>query len=75
MADVEEDGGAARCACGSSSFVLEAYLEVTDGRIGSEAVEAEALTCPECGREYEPVLLGAGKVARGDFLGFFEEEA
>jgi hypothetical protein len=75
MAEAEADVGGTKCACGSSSFVLEAYLEVANGRIGVEPVEVEALTCPECGREYEPVLLGGGKIARGDFLGFFEQDA
>ena len=75
MAEAEQDKGGARCACGSSSFVLEAYLEVADGQLRPEPVEVEALTCPECGREYEPVLLGDGRVARGDFLGYFEEDA
>ena len=74
MAEAEQDTGGSRCACGSGSFVLEAYLEVVDGRIAGDPVEVEALTCPECGREYEPVMLGEGKVARGDFIGFFEED-
>jgi hypothetical protein len=75
MAEAEQDTAGTRCACGSTSFVLEAYLEVVDGRINLEPVEVEALTCPECGREYEPVLLGDGKVVRGDFIGFFEDES
>ena len=75
MAEAEQDTGGTRCACGSTSFVLEAYLEVVDGVVSREPVEVEALTCPECGREYEPVLLGDGKVARGDFIGFFEDES
>ena len=49
-------------------------MEVDGGRILSEPVEVEALTCPECGREYEPILLGDGKVQRGEFLGYFEED-
>src|SRR5438105_274223 len=66
MAEAEQDQGRqgeARCACGSRSFVLEAYLEVVDGKIAVEPVEVETLTCPDCGREYEPVLLGDGRIA------------
>jgi hypothetical protein len=68
------EGQGERCACGSSRFVLEAYLEVEGGRVSPEPVEVEALTCPECGREYEPVLLTDGRVQRGDFLGYFEQD-
>ena len=77
LADVEKDareGESERCACGSTRFVLEAYLEVEAGRIAADPVEVEALTCPECGREYEPILLGDGRVQRGEFLGYFEED-
>ena len=77
LADAEQssrEGAGERCACGSSRFVLEAYLEVDGGRVVPEPVEVEALTCPECGREYEPVLLDGGRVQRGEFLGYFEEE-
>ena len=77
LAEVEQDareGQGARCACGSARFVLEAYLEVDGGRVLPDPVEVEALTCPECGREYEPILLGDGKVQRGEFLGYFEED-
>ena len=77
LAEVEQDareGESGRCACGSSRFVLEAYLEVENGRVAPEPVEVEALTCPECGREYEPVLLGGGRVQRGEFLGYFEDD-
>ena len=77
LADAERDareGQGERCACGSGRFVLEAYLEVDGGRVLPDPVEVEALTCPECGREYEPILLGDGKVQRGEFLGYFEED-
>ena len=77
LAGAEEaarDAAGERCACGSSRFVLEAYLEVDGGRIVPEPVEVEALTCPECGREYEPVLLTDGRVQRGEFLGYFEQD-
>ena len=40
---------------------------------GSERFVLEALTCPECGREYEPIRAG-GRVLRGEFRGFFEDE-
>ena len=81
MADAEQDAleeqsapaGGTRCACGSERFVLEAYLEVKAGVPGPEPIEVEALTCPECGREYEPILAG-GRVLRGEFRGFFEDE-
>jgi hypothetical protein len=77
LAEAEQDareGEGARCACGSGRFVLEAYLEVEGGKILVDPVEVEALTCPECGREYEPVLLGDGRVQRGEFLGYFEDD-
>jgi hypothetical protein len=78
MAEAEQDAregqGGTRCACGSGRFVLEAYLEVDEGRINFDPVEVEALTCPECGREYEPVLTAGGGVARGEFRGYFEED-
>ena len=62
------------CACGSERFVLEAYLEVDAGVPNPEPVEVEALTCPECGREYEPILTANGRVLRGEFRGYFEED-
>ena len=81
MADAEQDAreeasapaGGTRCACGSERFVLEAYLEVEAGVPNATPIEVEALTCPECGREYEPILAGA-RVLRGEFRGFFEDE-
>jgi len=74
LADAEQDTESTRCACGSERFVLEAYLEVEGGMLAPEPVEVEALTCPECGREYEPVLLGSGRVTRGEFRGYFEDD-
>ncbi|HEX4386622.1 MAG TPA: hypothetical protein VH083_26895 [Myxococcales bacterium] len=74
MADAEADQGGTRCACGSERFVLEGYFEVEGGMLAPEPVEVEALTCPECGREYEPILMGSGRVTRGEFRGFFEED-
>jgi hypothetical protein len=62
-------GEPARCACGSEEFVLEAYLSVIRGKPQPEPLEVEALTCPQCGREYEAVWLESGLVARGDLLG------
>jgi hypothetical protein len=62
------------CACGSSEFLLEAYLQVVDGRPNPEPVEVESLTCPHCGREYEAVQAAEGRVVRGDFLGYVELE-
>ena len=81
MADAEQDaleerggpGADTRCICGSERFVLEAYLEVECGMPNPEPIEGEALTCPECGREYEPVVVGE-RVLRGEFRGYFDEE-
>ena len=64
--------GSTLCACGSSEFLLEAYLRVADGRPSPEPVEVENLTCPHCGREYEPVRCENGRVLRGEFLGYVE---
>jgi len=63
-----------RCICGSQRFVLEAYLEVEGGMPNPEPIEVEALTCPECGREYEPILTGNGRVLRGEFRGYFDDD-
>src|SRR5579862_1644082 len=72
LAAAEEDekggGDETHCVCGSERFVLEAYLEVVGGMPEPEPVEVEALTCPECGREYEPILTGNGRVMRGQFI-------
>ncbi len=57
------------CPCGSRTFALQAFLEVTDGRVGTRPVETDSLTCPECGREYEPVQLDDGRIVRGAYLG------
>ena len=79
LADAEQDereGGVdapTRCACGSTRFVLEAFLEIDEGVMNPEPVESESLTCPECGREYEPIFAG-GRVLRGEFRGFFEDD-
>ncbi len=72
-----EAGGAqvtatARCACGSDSMLLQAFVQIVDGRPQPGFVEAETLTCPECSREYEPIQTDDGRVLRGDFLGYFE---
>ena len=74
MAEAEQDQGQSRCLCGGDTFVLEAYLEVQGGRLSAEPVEVETLTCPDCGREYEPIMLSGGRVARGQFIGFFEDD-
>jgi hypothetical protein len=63
-------GGDARCLCGSPEFLLEAYLHVVDGRPRPVPVDVESLTCPRCGREFEPVLLEDGGVVRGEFRGY-----
>jgi len=79
MAEAEQDalqkpGDESRCICGSQRFVLEAYLEVEGGMPNPEPIEVEALTCPECGREYEPILTGNGRVLRGEFRGYFDDD-
>ena len=82
MAEAEQDaledrsapGSETRCVCGSQRFVLEAYLEVDGGMPNPEPIEVEALTCPECGREYEPILTGNGRILRGEFRGYFDAE-
>lgn len=58
------------CPCGGREFVLEAFLHVVDGRARLDPVEVEALTCPECGREFDAVQLEDGRFARGDFRGW-----
>ena len=85
MAAAEEDqreqqaGSAAsteapsRCACGSDSMLLQAFVQVVDGRPQPGFVETETLTCPECNREYEPIQTDDGRILRGDFLGMFDE--
>lgn len=80
-AEEDEQSGAlspadapARCACGSDTLVLQAFVQVVDGRPQPGYVETEALTCPECNREFEPILGSDGRVLRGDFLGYFEDE-
>lgn len=79
LADAEQDeressqGSSTRCVCGSERFVLEAFLEVEGGTPNPEPIEVEALTCPECGREFEPVFAN-GRVLRGEFRGFFEDD-
>ncbi len=81
MAAAEEDAreqgsptqtGAVRCACGSDSMLLQAFVQIVDGRPQPGFVEAETLTCPECSREYEPIQTDDGRVLRGDFLGYFD---
>jgi hypothetical protein len=64
--------GNSRCACGSDSLLLQAFVQIVDGRPQPGFVEAETLTCPECSREYEPIQTDDGRVLRGDFLGYFE---
>ena len=63
-----------KCQCGSSEFLLEAYLHVVDGRPRPDPVEVETLSCPQCGREYEAVQTEDGRVLRGEFLGNVELE-
>lgn len=72
-AAAEQDAGFGnatdRCICGSTEYLLEAYLHVVDGKIDPKPVEVETLTCPECGREYEALLAENGGILRGDYVG------
>ena len=61
--------GEFRCLCGSADLLLQAYYAVSDGRVASEPLELEGLTCPECGREYEAVAMEDGRIARGELVG------
>ncbi len=65
---VEGAEGDARCTCGSSELLLQAYLRVVDGK-PQELVDVETLSCPQCGKEYEAVQTEDGRVLRGEFLG------
>lgn len=67
--DSEVGNAADNCVCGSSEFLLEAYLHVVNGRIDPTPVEVELLTCPQCGREYEALLAENGGVLKGDYVG------
>lgn len=66
--------GDARCACGSDEFLLEAYLHVVAGRPRPDFVEVETLTCPACSREYEAIQGEDGRILKGDFVGYAEED-
>lgn len=66
-ASTTDDG---RCLCGNRELLLQAYYAVTDGRIAADPLEVEGLTCPECGREFEAVMLEDGRVVRGELQGF-----
>lgn len=68
----EAGGGDTTCPCGSTEFLLEAYLHVVDGRPKPEPVDVEGLTCPKCGREFEAVQLEGGRIVRGEFRGYAE---
>jgi len=69
---IPESVGDTSCACGSNEFLLEAYLQVVDGRPVPKPVEVETLTCPQCGREFEAVEAEDGRILRGEFLGYVE---
>ena len=72
-AEAEESFDAANdfaCPCGSTEFLLEAFLHVVNGTPKPVPIEVEGLTCPRCGREFEAVQLEGGRVARGDFRGW-----
>ena len=83
LADVEADAALSKplveaqpadadalCPCGNETFVLEAYMEVTRGKLLPTPVETQSLTCPECAREFEAIVTADGRVLRGDFLGY-----
>lgn len=62
--------GKGKCLCGHNELLLQGYFAVVDGKLSPEPIEVEGLTCPECNREYEAVILEGGGVERGDFVGF-----
>ena len=62
-------GDETTCPCGHREFLLEGFWAVVDGLIQTVPVEVDALTCPECGREFEAVSLEDGRVVRGEFRG------
>ena len=64
--------GITSCTCGSNELLLEAYLQVVDGRALPVPVELETLTCPQCGREYEAIQAEDGRILRGGLLGTVE---
>lgn len=66
--------GKSKCLCGHNELLLQAYFAVVDGKLQREPLEVEGLTCPECNREYDAVLLEGGGVERGDFVGFADED-
>jgi hypothetical protein len=68
-AEVKLPQSDARCPCGSGQFLLQAYLQVEDGRPTPGFVELESLTCPRCCREFEAVETEDGRVLRGELLG------
>lgn len=75
LADAEadeayQDVGDFACPCGGTEFLLEAYLHVSNGLAKPEPLEVEALTCPNCGREFDAVMLEDGRFSRGDFRGW-----
>ncbi len=70
FAEAAED----RCVCGSTDFLLEAYLHVAKGAVDPTPVEVGRLSCPDCGREFEAVQAEGGRVLRGEFLGYIESE-
>jgi len=82
LADVEAaqgdadklDAAGLHCACGSNEFLLEAYMHVVGGEMKPEPVEVEKLTCPECSREFEAIQGEGGRLLRGDFLGYADED-
>jgi hypothetical protein len=66
--------GKGKCLCGHNELLLEGYFAVIDGKLSRDPIEVEGLTCPECNREYEAVILEGGRVERGDFVGFADLE-
>jgi len=64
--------GDTNCPCGSNEFLLEAFLQVVDGRPVPQPVEVETITCPQCGREFEAVEAEDGRILRGEFIGYVE---
>lgn len=70
----EGDSGVEPCPCGSTEFVLEAFLHVVGGKVNPKPLDIEGLTCPNCGREFEAIEGTDGAILRGEFRGYMEEE-
>jgi hypothetical protein len=66
--------GETACTCGNRDLLLQGYFAVREGVLAREPLEVEGLTCPECGRAFEAVVLADGRISRGEFVGWAEVE-